>query len=312
MAATDQVRNELATRAHTPAGVTVPGENDQARMIREVIDRQAGDLALVMPAGLDPSRFARLIIGAVRSTPKLILAFGTDAGQQSVLLAAMEAATVGLEPNTPLQHAWLVPRRRRAPDGSQVWEARLWLGYRGLLTLIRRSHTVRELVADIVHTNDEFGWSRELDRDTLWHRPAPGARGKATCVYAIARMHNGGTQFVVLDRSEVEKRRDCSDGWTDAKSRQHSPWTKWPASMWRKSAVRALVPWLDLSVEVAGQVGSALAVDAVPLGLPAGTGERRAPVELDEAVDDDTPTSDPDAGDEDDELEDGVEVTEDT
>lgn len=264
MASTEETRTALAERRNPPPAPAPVGDADN---IRVIIQRQADELALVLPEQMDSERFARLIVNAVKATPKLLLSMGTVQGRQSVLLAAMEAATIGLEPNTPLQHAWLVPRRGQDENGDRIWEARLWLGYRGLLTLMRRSNTVRELVADVVHDGDVFAWSRELDRDHLRHGPGAGDRGAATQVYAIARMLSGGTQFVVLTRADVEARRDMSDGWKDEKSRPYSPWTKWPASMWRKSAVRALVPWLDLTPDTTAQVSSALAADAANLRL---------------------------------------------
>jgi recombination protein RecT len=205
---------------------------------------------------MDADRFARIIVSAVRATPKLMLAFGSTQGQQSILLAGMESATIGLEPNTPAQHAWIVPRRDHG-----VWEGRLWLGYRGLLSLVRRSGTVKELVAAVVRQNDTFSWSRQLDRDTLEHRPADTKRGDATHVYAIARLHNGGTQFIVLTREDIEARRELSDGWRDSKSRPYSPWTRFPDAMWAKSAVRSLVPWLELAPEAEHRVNRALEVD---------------------------------------------------
>jgi recombination protein RecT len=261
MASTDQARTALATRQRqTPA---TSGEGKAiAATVRQIIDRQASELALVLPAGMDADRFARLVVSAVKSTPKLMLAFGSQQGQQSVLLASMEAAAIGLEPNTPTQQAWIVPRKDHG-----VWEGRLWIGYRGLLTLVRRSNTVKELVAGVVRANDDFGWSRELDRDTLHHHPADANRGPATHVYAIARLLNGGTQFSVLTREDVEKRREQSDGWRDSKSRQYSPWTKWPDAMWMKSGVRSLVPWLDLSMDASRDVGRAMSVDERRLTL---------------------------------------------
>jgi len=255
MASTEEARTAVATRRNPPPATN--GESKAiAATVRQIIDRQASQLALVLPSSMDPDRFARLVVSAVRSTPKLMLAFGTTQGQQSILLAAMEAATIGLEPNTPTQQAWIVPRKDHG-----TWEGRLWIGYRGLLTLVRRSSTVKELVAGVVRANDDFGWSRELDRDTLHHRPAEANRGPATYVYAIARLHNGGVQFAVLTREEVEARRALSDGWRDSKNRQYSPWQKWPDAMWMKSAVRSLVPWLDLSPEVSHDVGRAMSVD---------------------------------------------------
>jgi recombination protein RecT len=297
MATTDQTRTALAKRqAGAPA--TTGDTKAIGATVRKVIDRQAAELALVLPASMDPDRFARLVVSAVKSTPKLMLAFGSKQGEQSILLAAMEAATIGLEPNTPTQQAWIVPRKDHG-----TWEGRLWIGYRGLLTLVRRSGTVKELVAGVVRASDEFAWSRELDRDTLVHRPAETNRGPATHVYAIARLLNGGVQFSVLTREEVEQRRDLSDGWRDAKSRPYSPWTRWPDAMWMKSGVRALVPWLDLSPDASRDVGQAMSVDERRLMLDDdltivadddGLDDETGPLEVGPGDDDD-----PDAGDDD-------------
>ena len=262
MASTDEARTALETRNRSSAPVANGETRAIASTVKKVIDRQAGELARVLPPSMDADRFARLVLTAVRSTPQLILAFGTPQGEQSVLFAAMASASIGLEPNTPTQQAWLVPRKDHG-----TWECRLWIGYRGLLTLVRRSDTVKELVAGVVRENDDFAWSRELDRDTLSHRPADGDRGKATHVYSIARLLNGGVQFSVLTRSEVEARRASSDSWTNQKSRPFSPWVKWPDSMWMKSAVRSLVPWLDLSTGASHDVGRAMSFDERRLTL---------------------------------------------
>jgi recombination protein RecT len=311
MATTDQTRTALAKRR-----ATAPATNGDTKAIgatvRKVIDRQAAELALVLPSSMDPDRFARLVVSAVKSTPKLMLAFGSKQGEQSILLAAMEAATIGLEPNTPTQQAWIVPRKDHG-----TWEGRLWIGYRGLLTLVRRSGTVKELVAGVVRASDDFSWSRELDRDTLTHRPAETNRGPATHVYAIARLLNGGVQFSVLTREEVEARRDLSDGWRDQKSRPYSPWTRWPDAMWMKSGVRSLVPWLDLSPDAARDVGQAMSVDERRLMLDddltivadddGGLDDETGPLEVgpgdDDPADDETddpgtrPDDEPDGGD---------------
>jgi recombination protein RecT len=299
MADTTKTRTALARRQASAPATTNGDTKAIGATVRKVIDRQAAELALVLPSTMDPDRFARLVVSAVKSTPKLMLAFGSKQGEQSILLAAMEAATIGLEPNTPTQQAWIVPRKDHG-----VWEGRLWIGYRGLLTLVRRSGTVKELVAGVVRAADEFAWSRELDRDTLTHRPAETNRGPATHVYAIARLLNGGVQFSVLTREEVEARRDLSDGWRDQKSRPYSPWTRWPDAMWMKSGVRSLVPWLDLSPDAARDVGQAMSVDERRLMLD----DDLTIVADDDGLDDETRALD--AGDDDDDdLDDAVDPT---
>ncbi len=223
---------------------------DPAKVIRASIERQTRAFAAVLPRGSDrdAERFARLVLSAVKATPDLMRCFETAQGEVSVLLAAMQAAAVDLEPNTATQDAWLLPRRDHG-----VWECRLAIGYRGYQRLARRSGTIKTLYAEAVRQGDHFVWERGLEADLLEFRPSDehGDEGELTHAFAVVRYVNGGYNFVVLNRRQVEARRALADSWTNVKARPYSPWTKWPEAMWRKSAVRALVPYLDLSSSAA-------------------------------------------------------------
>lgn len=222
-----------------------------AVQVRETIDAQGQAFAQVLPDTVDPDRFARLVLTAVKATPQLMDCFQTKEGQTSVLLAAMKSAAIGLEPNTELQHAWILPRRNKGTT-----EAQLSIGYRGYLELARRSGDIKDVYAEVVRESDEFHVTYGLHRD-LQHKPAPGGdRGELTHAYAVAHFMTGGFAFVVLDRTEVEARRDRSDSYRSEKARAYSPWTTSESAMWRKSAIRALVPYLPLSAEVQRDVAA--------------------------------------------------------
>jgi len=242
------VRSAAVEKAAAPVAPSL------ATVVRQAIDKQASAFAAVLPAGTDPDRFGRLVVTAVKATPQLMECFATPQGQTTVLLAAMQAAAVGLEPNTPTQEAWLLPRRNKG-----VMEAQLSIGYRGYLKLARRSGEVLDIWAEVVKEGDEFDYVLGLHRD-LTHRPASAAqRGDNTHAYAVVRYKDGGLNFVVLDRADVEARRAKSDSFRHGKD--YSPWTTSPDAMWRKSALRALVPYLPL----AAQAASAIASDEAPL-----------------------------------------------
>ena len=232
----------------------------QAAMIRMTIEKQSSAFKAVLPSHVDSERYTRLVISAVKATPKLKDCFDSEEGSISVLLAAMEAATVGLEPNTPIQEAWLLPRQRKVRAAAGVpehWitECELSIGYRGLLKLARRTGTIKTIFAEVVREGDHFEWSRGLADDKFEHTPGPSDdRGALTHAYAVARFKDGGYSFVVLDEAEVHARRAMSDSWKNERARQYSPWEKWTAAMWRKSAIRALVPYLELSPEAARAV----------------------------------------------------------
>lgn len=261
MADTARVRNQLATTRQAAATPATTGNGDgrpsPAKLVRLAIERQTEVFKLVLPSHVDPERFSRLTLTAVKSTPELMRCFSTEQGEATVMLAAMQAAAIGLEPNTPMQDCWLTPRPIKG-----VWECQLSIGYRGFLRLARRSGNVSTAFAEVVHENDEFEWSRGLTEDHLHHKVPRGIkRGDRTHAYAVARFKDGGYSFIVLDQTDVEARRAMSDSYKSEKGRPYSPWTKWPGQMWRKSGIRALVPYLDLSVEAQTVVSRANEVD---------------------------------------------------
>lgn len=254
------VRGAVAKRDDKPATIT------PATHVREVIQRQADRLAAVSPRGFDSERFAHLVITAVKATPALMDCFATPQGELSVLLAAMQAAEVGLEPNTPTQQCWLLPRR----NGQRV-ECQLSIGYRGYIALATRSDRVKTLFAEVVREGDDFDYHRGLEADVLHWKPGD-TRGDLTHAFAVVRFTNGGYNFIVLDRKQVEARRAQSDSYRNERARPYSPWTTATESMWRKSAVRALVPYLPLAADAARFVGadeSSLTVDDGEI-IPAG------------------------------------------
>lgn len=216
-----------------------------AVLIRETIQKQTPALQQVLPKSLDPERFSRLVLTAVKATPDLVRCFDTVQGQTSVLLSAMQLATVGLEPNTATQDAWLLPRRRNG-----VWECQPSYGYRGLLKLARRSGQIKTVYAEVVREGDDFEYRRDLDGDVLRYTPSDEIEEgrNLTHAFAVVRYLNGGADFVVLSRAAVEAHRAMSDSWK-GKGRDFSPWTKWPEEMWKKTALRQLAKMMPLEAE---------------------------------------------------------------
>ncbi len=250
-------------------GLAAIGPDDQVRLMRETITRQTTAFRTVLPASVDPDRFARLTINAMRSVKGLMDVFRTELGQVSVLFSCMQLATVGLEPNTPTQDAWILPRSVRRQNASGQWydshEAQQVIGYRGYVRLIRRGEGVLSPIARTVREGDLFDYEYGLD-DRLVHKPRqnkfgePGMRGEITHAYAVVRWTNGGRDFMVLDREAIDKRRAMSDAWkADLKKepeKRTSPWWVWPEPMAAKSAMRAIVPFVPLETVVAAVIAN--------------------------------------------------------
>lgn len=206
-------------------------------------------MALAMPKHMTADRLARIALTEVRRVPKL-----AQCDQTSFLGAIMQCAQLGLEPGGALGHAYLLPFDKRKKEGNQ-WktvgtEVQLIVGYRGMIDLARRSGQIISIEARVVHAKDFFEVELGLD-SRLVHRPAWGEanRGDATFAYAVAKLKDGGLQFEVMSKVEIEAIRARS------KAKDSGPWvTDWE-EMAKKTVIRRLFKYLPVSIEIQRAVG---------------------------------------------------------
>jgi recombination protein RecT len=212
---------------------------------------------------MNAERMMRVVANAIRTTPKL-----QQCEPISFLGALMQCAALGLEPNTVLGHAYLIPfdRKKKVKDektGRENWvkvtEAQVVIGYKGLIDLARRSGHITSIHANIHYSDDELWEYEEGTEATLRHRPGP-QDGDKLHAYAIAKFKDGGHAYVVMPWKAVMKIRDGSQNWkaaVEAGKTKDAPWSAHEDAMAKKTAIRALAKYLPLSVEFA----DAIAID---------------------------------------------------
>jgi recombination protein RecT len=189
------------------------------------------EIQRALPKHLTADRMARVALTAIRSTPNLI-----NCTPASFAACVMSAAQLGLEVNTPLGEAYLIPRR-----AGDAYECTLIVGYQGMISLALRSPRVRDIYAVAVRKGDRFEYEMGLDR-TLRHVPSDDD-GEVTHAYAVADLGDGVKAFVVLTRKQIEKRRP--------KHATRGPWADNFAAMAQKTAIRELYKWIPKSIEMA-------------------------------------------------------------
>ena len=69
----------------------------------------------------------------------------------SFIAALMNAAQLGLEPNTPLGQAYLIPYKNKG-----ILECQFQIGYKGMIDLAYRTGQVQMIQAQIVREHDFF------------------------------------------------------------------------------------------------------------------------------------------------------------
>jgi len=102
-----------------------------------------------------------------------------------------------------------------------------------------------DIYAEPVYKNDEFKYTLGLDR-TIIHVPAEGDRGAFTHVYAVVRYKDGGYNFVVLTKHDVEKLRMRSPM---QKSSPSGAWATDYEEMAKAKAVKRLAKYMPMSDE---------------------------------------------------------------
>lgn len=212
-----------------------------------LVEKLKPQLALALPKHMTADRMARIVLTDMRRVPKLM-----ECTAPSLAGAIMAAAQLGLEPGNGLGHAYLLPFDKRAKVGGQwqtvATECQLIIGYRGMIDLARRSGQIVSLSARVVHERDHFSYRYGID-ETIEHVPHAGENpGPLTFVYAVAKLKDGGVQFEVMSRAEIESIRAKS------KAGQSGPWVDHFEEMAKKTAIRRLFKYLPVSVEMARAV----------------------------------------------------------
>ena len=213
--------------------VTVPAVITQAVQYAILAEPRAGD---------DPrykDRMEQIALFSYRTNSKI-----AQCVPRSIAAAIMEAALHGVEVGI-LGESYIIPRRNNQRGGQL--EANFQLGYRGLMSLARRSGEIAKIEACVVRDGDTvFDYERGTT-PYIKHKPARENRGKITAAYAVAWLTNGQNQFEVMEKDDLDKIKAVSakaSGGTLS-----NVWTQWEEEMSKKSAIIRLCKLVALSVK---------------------------------------------------------------
>ncbi|PRE44162.1 recombinase RecT [Burkholderia multivorans] len=225
--------------------------------VKQFFESQKATLAAVLPSHVSPDRMLKIALGALRTTPKLM-----ECTVESLMGAVVQCSQLGLEPNTPLGHAYLIPFEKKKKVGGE-WvtekvETQIVIGYKGLIDLARRSGQVVSIAAHAVYEHDHFDYAFGLN-EKLEHKPAMSARGRVIAFYAVAKLVGGGHAFEVMSAEQVNEIRDASQNYKFARDKSKTVWAQHYEEMGRKTVLRRLFKYLPVSIELA----SAAALDDV-------------------------------------------------
>ncbi len=225
--------NQQGTIAKTTSNRAAKAKQPQT--IKDYISMMEGEIAKALPKVMTPERFTRIALSAVSNNPKL-----GECSPKSFLASMMNAAQLGLEPNTPLGQAYLIPFKNKG-----VLECQFQIGYKGLIDLAYRSGDVKTIMAQTVYENDEFDFSFGLE-PTLKHIPAKANRGNPVWFYAVFKLVNGGEGFEVMS---VEDVRQHAQKYSQAYNSSYSPWKSNFEEMAKKTVIKKVLKYAPLKTD---------------------------------------------------------------
>ena len=214
------------------AANAVAAANAPVKTLQSQINLMQGEIKKALPSVITPERFTRMVLTAISSNPGL-----ATCEQKSFLGAMMQAAQLGLEPNTPLGQAYIIPYKEKG-----VPKAQFQIGYKGLIDLAYRSGQVSIIDAQVVYENDEFDYELGLD-PKLKHKPALTNRGKPILYYAMFRTKDGGFGFQVMSYDDCQEH---AKKYSKAYSGGFSPWTSNFDEMAKKTVLKKALKYAPL------------------------------------------------------------------
>lgn len=207
----------------------VVASKEKQQAIKTYVERAFPAIKAALPRHIEAHKFVRVVLTATSKTPSLL-----ECSKESLLLATMQAAALGLEPNTSLGLGYILPYGKIA---------QFIPGYRGLVQLAIQSGEIMRVRGRVVRDKDKFHRVEGL-RPDLVHEPTDEEDdGSLKGVYSIAKYKDGDLDFEYMSKAQVDAIRKRS------KSANSGPWVTDYEEMALKTVIRRHCKRLPLSEE---------------------------------------------------------------
>ena len=226
------VKQELARKAESVKGET---KLTKSMSISDMIKVMEPEIKRALPKVITPERFTRMALSALNITPQL-----KECNPVSFLAALMNAAQLGLEPNTPLGQAYLIPYKNKG-----VLECQFQIGYKGLIDLAYRNPQMQIIQAQAVYEHDYFEYELGLN-PKLVHRPAMEDRGDIRLFYGLFKLTNGGFGFEVMSKTYMDA---YAKEYSKSFDSSCSPWKSNYTDMARKTVIKQALKYAPIKTE---------------------------------------------------------------
>lgn len=167
--------------------------------------------------------------------------------KDSLILAIVKIAEMGLIPGNTHKHVYLIPRQDKV-DVMPSW--------RGYMYLMRQIPGVASIELFLVHADDKIAWDPTCSTRLVWSQGGdPLTRGFNPIKNGSldgTNLRGGFARFTMTDgvvRDVLVTGEHIRKAWSCAQSK--NVWTAWPEAMYRKTVANAvysgLASWLNIA-----------------------------------------------------------------
>ena len=232
------MRKSVSTRAKEQNSLAGMTQGDIASYLAPMRSR----IAAVLPKHLTADRIIQMASTTIARNPNI-----AKCTPVSLLGSVMQASILGFPPVEALGYCYFVPY------GTQV---QFQIGYRGMIELARRSGRIKMVYAEVVREGDEFEVEFGLEPQ-LHHKPKLDPSKPLTHVYAVCHFADGGHNFVVLSKQEIERLRLRNPM---QKKGMSGAWLTDYEAMAKAKALKQLSKYLPLNIDTMTAIQSDEAV----------------------------------------------------
>lgn len=205
--------------------------------VRGLLKSMEGEIKNALPAYLPVEKFIRTALTAINSNPDL-----AECTQDSLLAAIMNSAQLGLEFNTPLGEAYLIPYKNKKTGITTV---NFQLGYQGLLKLAYNTGQFKRITAREVRANEAFDF--DYGTGEITHKPClTGDSGDVIGYYAIYQTKDGGQDVFYMSKDDA---RNYGIKFSKSFNYSDSPWQTNFDAMAKKSALIQVLKYAPKAIE---------------------------------------------------------------
>lgn len=218
-----------------------PKKEEQQGGMMGLLKMMEPEIQRALPATMRSERMVRLALTAFRANPLL-----KKADASTFMAAVMQSSQLGLEPNTAMQEAFIIPRNNHGR-----MEATFQIGYRGILKLAHNTGQYQAIYAEQVYEEDRFEYELGLHKK-LVHVPADLPKGEPKYYYAVYHLANGGYDFKVWSKAKVHLHAQQFSA--ALKRKQSTPWKTNFDAMAKKTVLLDLLKFAPKSIEFSQQL----------------------------------------------------------